>query len=665
MPTRDNNNNLVPDWDSCKTVEQLSNEFESWAKTVSQVQFAQDKGIQTGTVNFNNLYSKEYANYPRKFYTVSTSKGNSPYYFGNNSGLQEQLKTQYKEYGSRKSKMRLNSFVENTNANFDTVRAAINGVYVLDKDTRNELLLIGESYKAGKITEAEKRTQIEAFNKKHGTDLSPSATYSQIKSAAVKTTGGIVNETITDISLAWKDIESLADGNYVYSEAARKDLADLSAKIEGNLISEEDKKKIIQEFNKRYGANISTAASLQTLQTALTKKNGIIHITGNDIAAKIKEEAARLTDVSHIWDESKSRSIQKFVQQGITGDVMWGVIWGKYNKDDAAREDMEQLAFLISKGQGNSEEAKALRDKINTKYNLNLDDSVTAEDIAKVIESDKKYTYKKTVKQIAESVIQDKLNEQIKRRLEEVIGGKLEDWGLEFKNSDIIGTLRDIIRGNKVAFFNQEKFLQKLQRELEDKIDKMIVERVNKLLDEQQKKINSQIDTVTRNLINAIDPYRKKIDKLYDKIDTWINNPESAKLILAGKLDEMLKSPVGSIAGALDKLEPLKKFGITFGLGDMFKKISQTFTKNMATQLYNLTKPFVEKALQIVGTVKTAIKKVIDTINKLKEKAKQLIEKWKNVIKDAIKDFTKKLVNELTKFVRISFENMSVSGIPI
>lgn len=646
MPTRSADGIVTPSWDDCKTEEQLDSEYNNWASTVAREQFARDKGISTDAPNFDSLYSQARTTDSKKFYKV----GDNYYYYGEDTSVRDQFKKQKGTLSSKKNSMFVGGIVDGVSGGVkDTVglvTETVRGEYVFDKDTRNELLTIGEDYKAGKITDAEKQARIESFNETHGTNIDPTSDYSKIRGSATKTTGGITNA----LSDTWVDVRNSMDGSYVMSEAARKDLTNIAARIDSGELSGDDRAAAIKEFNKTYGTNLSEDASSKSLQSAANKKNGILHITGNDIAAGVKDTMSDLGNLSPYWDHSTDKNIQKFTSKGITGDVMWGVIWGKYNKDDAARRDLEKLADLVSAGKGNSEEAKALRDKINTKYGLELDESVTAEDIAKVIESDQKYTYNQTVRKIAEGIVQDNMNKQIKKRMEDFLGGKLEDWGFNFQNGDIIGTLRDIIRGNQVAFFNEKRFVERTVTELTGKIDKMI--------DEQARQINAQIDKVAKGAIDAIDPYRKQVDSMYSKLDSWMSNPASAKLQIANRLDTLIKSPVDSIAGKIDKLDPFRKIGLSMGLGNMFKSVTQTFTKGLADKLYKITKPIVETALKIVGTVKTAIKKVIDTINKLKEKAKQLIEKWKNIIKDTVKKITTKIVNELLRYVKVSFGSL-------
>lgn len=646
MPQRNADGTLTPNWDSCKTEESLRSEYDNWASTVAREQFAKDKGISTDAPNFDSLYSQVLTTDAKKFYKV----GDNYYYYGEDTSVRDQFKKQKGTLSSKKNSMFVGDIVDGVSGGVkDTVglvTETVRGEYVFDKDTRNELLTIGEDYKAGKITDAEKQAKIESFNETHGTNIDPTSDYSKIRGSATKTTGGITNA----ISDTWVDVRNSMDGSYVMSEAARKDLTNIAARIDSGELSGDDRAAAIKEFNKTYGTNLSEDASSKSLQSAANKKNGILHITGNDIAAGVKDTVSDLGNLSPYWDHSTDKNIQKFTSKGITGDVMWGVIWGKYNKDDAARKDLEKLADLVSAGKGNSEEAKALRDKINTKYGLELDESVTAEDIAKVIESDQKYTYNQTVRKIAEGIVQDNMNKQIKKRMEDFLGGKLEDWGFNFQNGDIIGTLRDIIRGNQVAFFNEKRFVERTVTELTGKIDKMI--------DEQARQINAQIDKMAKGAIDAIDPYRRQVDSMYSKLDSWMSNPASAKLQIANRLDSLIKSPVDSIAGKIDKLDPFRKIGLSMGLGNMFKSVTQTFTKGLADKLYKITKPIVETALKIVGTVKTAIKKVIDTINKLKEKAKQLIEKWKNIIKDTVKKITTKIVNELLRYVKVSFGSL-------
>lgn len=662
---------ITPDYEGKKTVQELQQAYDSWASSVSKAQFAKDKDISVNNSNFEQLYEQEYAANPRKFFIANLPDARIYYYFGDDKDTYKNLKNQYYVMNNKQAVINVENVFKGAGSELTAVGTEIEetivGTYSLNKEQRNKVMQTAEDIKSGKLTEEQKQVSIEKLNKELGTNISADASYTQLKKIATARTGGVVGE----IEEGWKDIEQLAEGEYVFSEAARKELGDTAAKWD--TMSEEDKKKWISEFNSNYNANISVNATAKTLTSAANKKNGILHITGNDIADSIKKEIKNASNLAHYWDESESKTIKKFTDQGITGDIMWDTIRGKYNKDDKARKDLEKLATLVNEGKGNSEEAIQLRNKINKQYDLKLDENVTADDITKIIASDQKYTYKKKIREIAEGIIEDKLNESIRNHIEKRLGGKLEDWGIQFKDGNIVQAVRDIIRGNKVAFFNQEKFFKKLQDTLEKKIDKMIEEKVKTLVSEKLKEVNAAIDSATdqiksgidnaaTSIINAIDPFRTKVDNIYSKLDSWLTNPDSAKLTIADKLDQLIKSPVDGIANTLNKIEPFKKLGINLGLGDMFKKVSTSFTKGLSEKLYSMTRPFVEKALGIVSKVRTQIKKLITTIDKIKEKAKQLIEQWKEKIKQIVTDFTKKLVNELSKYVKVAIGNF-VGGI--
>lgn len=546
----------------------------------------------------------------------------------------------------------------------EQVRESVNGKYNYSLAIRQDYTAIVNGIKKGTITEQQKQEQITALNKKYNINIPVNATATQISKEIRSTQGGLISDINKQVQTIGEEFEKagqVISNTYVLSEGARTKLIDIASKYEKGELTKEQVQTQIQEFNKEYKTNISQNATAKTLRSAANKRNGLVDVINNEIN--------KTFNTTYYWDKSESKSIQKFKDAGISGDVVWDVIRGKYNKDDAARKDLEKLQILINKGQGNSEEAIALRNRINEQYELNLDDSVTAADITKIISSDQKYTYKKKIKEIAAGIIQDKINEQIIKQIEKRLGGRLEDWGLEFPNGDIVGTIRDIIRGNKVAFFNQEKFFNKLQKELETKIDKLIEEKITTMaknlanqttmvIDSAASKIMSGIDNVALNIKNTIDPFRQTVDNVYNKLDDWISNPINAKLDIAERLDSLIKSPTDKISSFLDRVEPFKKFGITLGLSGMFKTVTKTFTSGMADKIYKVTKPIVEKALNIVTTVKTQIKKLIDTVDKIKQKAKELVEQWKEKIKSIVQDFTKKIVDEISKFIKVGIGNL-------
>lgn len=655
MPITDVNGNLIPNWGSCTTVAELESEFSNWAMTVCMQAYCKQTGLVYGTAEANKSYTNLYKLKPNLFYTVAFSNSNAVYYYGGDKELLKRLKTQTNALKEKKLNKRWSSFVEDSTNVIVQTRQSITGKDVYTKEQQAELLQIAEAFKSGQITEQQKQEKIAAFNQKNKTSVSANLSYSDLKKTAVQKTGGIVQEISNG--------KDFLEGNYVFSEAARKELYSIADRYEKGELTYYQKNDLIAAFNKQYGANISYESTAKTLRGAAEKKNGITHVTGNDIADQLKKTAKELSYASGIWDNSNNAIIKKLTTQGISGDVMWGVITGKYNKDDKCRQDLEAYAAAISNSKLTTEEKKQMLEKLKENYpELNLSDDVTPEEIAKIVQSNQEMTYKKKIKDIAGQILEDKLNQQIKENIESKLGCKLEDWGIVFnKNKDgtpqIIGTIRDIIRGNKNAFFREEKFIKKLQEELEHRIDKLIEEKVKKVLDEQ-------IDQAAADLIDKIDPYRQKAEALETKLDIWINNPQSSKLEIANRLDELIKSPVDKIAGLLNKIDqgPLGKLGLKLGLGDMFKQITQVYTKGFAEKIYTITKPLVEKALTIVTAVKTAITRLIDVVNKVKEKAKQLVEQWKNKIKEVVKEATQKLVNELMKYVKLNIStNLSLS----
>lgn len=650
MPTTNANGDFVPAWDNCKTVAELEVEFNNWAMSVCIGWFIQDLQLQTDT-NLNSAYLQHYNKRPNDFYSIPFSNSNNLYYYGGSAAHNDRktiLSRQAAALATKKQTVRIQSSLTDINNTVNQaaqdITKGITGTYVYDKDTRIALDKISNDYKNGTISEQQKRDQIAAFNVNYGTNISTDLTAAQIHKEAVKTRGGIVNE-----------VSNLFEGKNVYSEAAQNTLRDIADRYEKGEITADEKAQAVKSFNNTYGANVSEKATAATLRKTADKKDGIAHVTGNDIADAWKAGIKKVTNLSSYWDNSKNSTVQKFTKEGITGDVMWGVITGKYNNDDKCRQELEKLARDVSAGTLSEEQKKQRVAALNQTYGLNLADDVSADDLVTVVKSEQKYTYKKRVKEIAGQIVEDHLNKHIKDQIEARLGVSLAQWGFEFQNDDIIGTIRDIIRGNKNAFFREEQFIEQLKTQLEQQVDQVIETKVNTVIDAQAQQLQQQVDVIAGNVIQSIDPYRQKVNNVYNTIDSWLINSEAAKIIIADQLNDYIKTPVANIANKIATIDNyFNKIGLgNLGLSRQFVNLTQNFTKSLGNKLYDITKPFVEKALGIVTKVKQGIKKLIDTVTKLKEKAKALIEKWKEQIKKIVQEVTQKLIDELSKYVKL------------
>ena len=97
----------------------------------------------------------------------------------------------------------------------------------------------------------------------------------------------------------------------------------------------------------------------------------------------------------------------------------------------------------------------------------------------------------------------------------------------------------------------------------------------------------------------------------------------------------------------------------------MFKEITQVYTKGYAEKIREVISPVLQKALAVTSTVRKAFQGFITAVNKLRDQAKALIEKWKNTIKDVIAQQTQRLVNELVKYVKLNITSKIGGSIKI
>lgn len=667
MPTYNAQGNYVPNYDACKSPTELENEFYQWAFDVCIGKFCTDRGLTytKGVTEKQYIAAQSEKDVKKNFYITTTDKGSYYWYHGGDKNILSNLKSQKHAMTSAKQKMRINSSLEDINS---TITTEIRGTYKLSADARADIQSVEQAIQAGTLTGEAKVTKITELNQKYGTNIKTDATAKDIKKVRTETTGGLINtisgETQKITSDAQKQWTGFWEGNYRQSEKSRAALQQIiDGKNNGTMTDQQANDAIYvwnQTYGKSQGIEIAGTASVNDLTKVMNNKTGAKYFTSKDLGREF-DSVSRDT-----WNNSNNKVIKQFTSQGIDADTMWGVITGKYNKDDAARRDLEKLAKEIKEGKLTDAQKAQKVQELNEKYGLNLDPSVTGDQIAQVIADHKEYNYKKTVSNIASQIVENKLNDQLNNMLEQKFGSKLRSLGIDFsfKDRNTIQDIRDIIRGQKTVAFNEEKFLNGLKKNLEKKVDDLIVKKATEYLNTQQQKINAQIDSTAAQITGQLDVYRKKIDSYSEFLSKW--DSESMKLTIASRLDTLISSPVDKVASILnypDKI--LGKLGINLGLGNMFKEITQVYTKGYAEKIQKVLGPTVQKILGFTKKISATITKLIAKVNELKEKAKQMIEKWKNTVIDAVKKQTQKLVNEIVKYVKLNITSQIGSSITI
>lgn len=459
-------------------------------------------------------------------------------------------------------------------------------------------------------------------------------------------------------------ITGTRDSDYTLSADARSSLKKIIDAKNNGTMDEKAANEAIYTWNQTYGkaagVEISGTASAKEIKDIMNKKK----YTGTGgIFGQVEQ------GIKGKWDNSTNADIQKYTQAGITADVLWGVVTGKYNKDAQCKKDLDSLAADIQAGKLTDDQKKQRLDELRKKYPdlaNQLPDDVSAEQLAKIVQDNKSFEYNRTVNKITRDLIEQKLNTSLANALEDKLGSKLKEYGINFsfKDRNLIQDIRDIIRGHKYVKFNQASFLKGLQEQLQKRIDKLIEDQVNKRIDEYTEKINSKIDSIADKVTGQLDTYREKVDAIQAKLDSW--ESVDTKLQIANKLDQMISAPVDKIANILNApTNLLAKWGINVpGLGDMFKKITGDYTKDIAGKIQSKFAPLIQKASAIVAKVSAAIKNAINYVNKMRDTAKQLVQKWANQLKNYVAQQTKVLVNEITKFVKLNIAGLG-SGFSI
>ena len=204
-------------------------------------------------------------------------------------------------------------------------------------------------------------------------------------------------------------------------------------------------------------------------------------------------------------------------------------------------------------------------------------------------------------------------------------------------DADFNQKLKDLVRGHKTAFFNADKLIDKATIDAKKQLDYMIDQKVKSVLDEK---------ILTQQL--------RPLDKLLYKAQTELNSKlsDTIKLDIAKELDKNLESMLK---------DPLKDVNVTlnkYGLNDLSKELNTQVTSIRSALATNLTKNMTADIAKHQAQIVEVTKKIVEVEKQIKQYEQQIQDKIKemqNAVNVKIKEAEKKLVDEISKSIKLNF----------
>ena len=243
--------------------------------------------------------------------------------------------------------------------------------------------------------------------------------------------------------------------------------------------------------------------------------------------------------------------------------------------------------------------------------------------------------YSALLSQAADNVINSKLQGMMSDKVKKTLAKFGYDWTAE----GCMQAVKDVVRGIKYAQYMSQDELDAVKKRTEKALDPIINKQAEKMAD---RLVDTAVDRITpitdkvaskaTSTLDKIDKGLHKLDK-YDKFDLQQKSAGDIVMNLTGKGGKL-----GKLAGSAQGQKVL---------GELSKSIdgsisSSKFSKAQGEQISKLQA--IEKKVETLR----------NTIQNYRNAIKDLVTKWKNIVKDKIKAMTKKLLTNLLKKVHIS-----------
>lgn len=298
----------------------------------------------------------------------------------------------------------------------------------------------------------------------------------------------------------------------------------------------------------------------------------------------------------------------------------------------------DKLNNIINKAETKvAEEAKKLASSADPKV------AEEAKKLAEKAESELKNKLATESKAIDKALADFKTREAAAKLVDSSLDKIIDDAVKKFtattskSDADFNQKLKDLIRGHKTAFFNADKLIDKATIDTKKQLDYMIDQKVKSVLDEKM-----------------LDKQLRPLNVLLNKAQTELNSKLSAtiKLDIAKELDKNLESMLK---------DPLKGINVTlnkYGLNNLSKELNTQITSIRSSLATNLTKNMATDIAKQQTKIAEVTKKIVEVEKQIKQYEKQIqdnIKELQNMVNEELKEAEKKLVDEISKSIKLNF----------
>lgn len=262
-------------------------------------------------------------------------------------------------------------------------------------------------------------------------------------------------------------------------------------------------------------------------------------------------------------------------------------------------------------------------------------------------------TSKQDLHKLAQKFVSERLKESMLKELDRIgVGNKTN--GLAAAVSEIImAEARAIIRGHKTVEITDNKTIVEAVAQTETLLEDFVKRQTSSILESKPLKRFYDVQRKVQDTEERISHFR-------DKVESWskLGEGELSQNIIKS-IDDAITGHKGytdfatKIDRSINKIPLLKELGVHFETKAALRPIIERIEKNVGANLEKKLAPVIKAHVKQVQKIAQTVAKFKDKLKKAEEAFKAQIKKYENMAIDYAKQYTQKLVNEISSKIRL------------
>ena len=263
------------------------------------------------------------------------------------------------------------------------------------------------------------------------------------------------------------------------------------------------------------------------------------------------------------------------------------------------------------------------------------------------------HTSKRDLHKLAQKFVSERLKESMLKELDRIGAGNKTNGLAASVSETIKAEARAIIRGHKTVEITDNKTIVDAVAQTEALLGEFVKRQTSSILESKPLKRFYDIQ-------GRVQDTEERIGHFRDKVESWskIEEGELSQKIIRS-IDDAITGHKGytdfatKIDRSINKIPLLKELGVQFETKKALRPIIERIEKSVGANLEKKLAPVIKAHVKQVQKIAQTVAKFKDKLKKAEDAFKAQIKKYENMAMDYAKQYTQKLVNEISSKIRL------------